>query len=591
MNNRPTALFRQKWNVLLIIVWILLFSCRILYLDSDLPAWGKINYQPIDEGAYSHLAINIINTGTINPDIENESLNFFTAPHVRTNFIGNLFTYIGIKLLGDNYYGLRIGSIITMFINSLLMLLVLTKLHERYSVDKKKSRRIIISIMFYSAFDFSSIVASRVNETSIYRMLFVLLSIFVFVYMEKQVGWRFFLIGFLSVFSTFGIYITNIYLVVATGLVALFVIFERDKKKTVKSWIAYFAGGSLAFILCEVYFIVFWKTTIIKNTLEVFSSFSSVSGYGNAYSIRSFIKTSISFCANNFNLYNIGVFFLFLIAIPKIVFYIKKHKDVNIFFIFSIYILLFLQTFISEDYVRRKYIMVVPIMYIIIYLFFIIPKEKIIISQKKYYNLYNLSYVLLCSIISLSVIAFRLLIVRDRTRNDFSILDKQILCMVSVIIIIILCHACIYHIFKRNKKYVNAFLISAIIISIFTNIYMDYNYIFKNPTFTEKELMVGLKDLQLESNCIVGVFMIGYTLYNDYTPIINNYKEMRKILVKDPNFFYLDYAIEDNPGMIRQINSIMKGTKYKLVPVKEFNRDFQTFGLKRNITLYKVVKK
>jgi hypothetical protein len=41
------------------------------------------------------------------------------------------------------------------------------------------------------------------------------------------------------------------------------------------------------------------------------------------------------------------------------------------------------------------------------------------------------------------------------------------------------------------------------------------------------------------------VYMRGYTLYNNYIPIINSYEEMKKELIENPEYYYLDYAIED----------------------------------------------
>ena len=155
----------------LVIILLIIFSIRILFLDSDVPYWGIINYQPIDEGAYSYLALNKINYGVINPDIKFPEVNQYTGEHVRTNFIGNLFSYLGVKCFGDNYYGLRMGSIFCMLINLFLIYYIFLQLHKKYHSNDKVNLNPVF-FLFYILFEFTFFVASRINETFIYRMLF-----------------------------------------------------------------------------------------------------------------------------------------------------------------------------------------------------------------------------------------------------------------------------------------------------------------------------------------------------------------------------------------------------------------------------------
>ena len=102
-------------GTLIAVLWMVLYSLRILNLDADMPNYGIAFYQQIDEGPYSYLALNQLNYGCINPDISVDEVEQYTAPHLRTNLVGNLLTFICLKVFGDTYYGFRLGSIICMF--------------------------------------------------------------------------------------------------------------------------------------------------------------------------------------------------------------------------------------------------------------------------------------------------------------------------------------------------------------------------------------------------------------------------------------------------------------------------------------------
>ena len=85
-----------------ILAWLAIFSIRIIHLDSDMPNYGIAYYQQVDEGPYAYLALNKINYGYINPDLMVDEVDQYTAPHLRTNLVGNLLSYITIKIFGKN---------------------------------------------------------------------------------------------------------------------------------------------------------------------------------------------------------------------------------------------------------------------------------------------------------------------------------------------------------------------------------------------------------------------------------------------------------------------------------------------------------
>ena len=194
-----------KNRILIVVIVVLLFTMRIYNIDNDLPAWGIVNYQPMDEGQYATMALNKYNCDSIRLDIKLDSIHFLTSAHIRNNVIGNFFVYIGMVIFGDNYFGFRIASVIFGGLNYLLILLILYNIKKMYGKEERSncSNWAYIAMGVLLLVDFTYTVACRVIETSIYRMFFLELIIFLFTISsqndlyEKKI--RFFLAGLLSV--------------------------------------------------------------------------------------------------------------------------------------------------------------------------------------------------------------------------------------------------------------------------------------------------------------------------------------------------------------------------------------------------------
>ena len=62
-NDRSYA---TKGFALVLVFICLLFCLRVFHIDQDLPPWGVVTYQPIDEGQYAAPAINLQTFGVVN---------------------------------------------------------------------------------------------------------------------------------------------------------------------------------------------------------------------------------------------------------------------------------------------------------------------------------------------------------------------------------------------------------------------------------------------------------------------------------------------------------------------------------------------
>ena len=199
-------------SILSIVMILFMLAMRFVGLEQDLPPWGITNYTPGDEGNYSVLALNKQIYGKINPGMIGNKYMFYTPTHLRTNIIGNFATFVGLSLLGDNYYGLRIPTVIFGLLNFILFLLILNLINKKYNCEETKDKKTIVLFMaLYLSCDFIFFIASRVVEPSIVRMLFAQVIFYICLKFDDKQMLRLYLLGLVVTLSVFFVYISNLF--------------------------------------------------------------------------------------------------------------------------------------------------------------------------------------------------------------------------------------------------------------------------------------------------------------------------------------------------------------------------------------------
>lgn len=577
------------YKLLISFLLISFFSIRLISIEADLPNWGIGQYQAPDEGPYGYLALNKLNYGKINPDfINTPDIDQYTAPHLRGNLLGNLMVYIGIKIFGDNYIGFRIGSFFMMFVNLLLIYGILNSMKDNYNKKNYKKGNILkVTFLCLLMIDFTFTLASKVVETSIYRQFTILLCLYIYIKMNKSNILKFFLIGFISVFSVCGIYITNLFFVVAVGLTVL-IYWTKDIKKNFKSVIFYFGGGCLSFLISDFYYRFFWGLTLFENTLLTLNNFSSLEEYTATSSIYLILRRGFHFWASNFNVYNISMVFLFLLLLPLVLWKSWKNRDEFLILNLCTYGCLFLQTLYTEDFIFRKYILVVPCL---IFLLYFGIQEVALINWKDINLIKKISilcYMLLCFSLCVFLLYYRFVQIGDGSIADYSIMDIKILLYINIIFLIVSFVGITVFLFFNHFKIWHISILWCFISCIIINAYLDLNYIYGNRTYTDKEVMIELKEFE-NQKYIVGDYILSYCLYNEITPVINNYQPMFNAMIENDRYFF-GYSTEWNTGFKGYIEGELEKRDYKLKLIKKFPREQKTFGIHRDMALYKAIK-
>ncbi|MBC8489532.1 MAG: hypothetical protein H8D45_26235 [Bacteroidetes bacterium] len=325
----------------LLLISILFFITRLLFLDRDLPPWDLTFYSGLDEMTYNIPAFNQYHYGTISYQVV-EFLPADTDLHY--SLLGNFMTYISLELFGNNYFGLRIAPIIASSIIIGLLLYFLYKMIDKNNatrLTKKFNLFCYIIISFYIIFNFSFLIASRVNEPTIFRTMTMIVIIYFALKMfpedhDLKLTHVYFL-GLLSCFGVLFVYLHNLFMVPAFGFFIIYLGYKKGIKEAITCGFIFLFG-----ILCalEVFLFVF-ELVNDKTYWEMFLYLKNSPGWERRIGylttssifqvIKSIIRNGYLFWGTNIFRLDLSLLFLFLISLPIYLHKIVREKNTWIF--------------------------------------------------------------------------------------------------------------------------------------------------------------------------------------------------------------------------------------------------------------------
>ena len=509
------SMYAYKNQTLIIFsISVLYLISRILFLDSDVPAWDISFYQPIDEFYYSLGAFNLFREGSYNFT----SFDFINEPTFVTNYFTEYLTYLSLSLFGNNYYGLRLASVFAGF----LIVLLLNKIFFLYQKSHKVDSNIWIYLTLYMIVDFSFMLSNRVLEPTIFRMLSMLFVIYISIKLTKEFIdiKRSIFLGFISFSSFIYVYTTNLFIIPALGLYILIISYLQNPKDVIKIVVAYIFGVLISVLLFILYYYLVFDGNYIVDFMEMMSVMNG--------RISHFFMNIFKFFNTNIFKYNQLLLFLTMFIAPLFIYItIKLKNKIDILFL-SFLSLFIAQNIFINDYYDRKLIMLYPFVLYMIASTYInknLILSKISTIKFKWVSIYLILLFLISSF-------FNSL---PRSHSDVHILNY----IISLYLLVYL----ILYLKQIKNKYLNILLI----ISIFsTNIIMDIKYIFLNPTYHYKNCMIQISK-EINNSYTIGSSH-AFRLYNSSKPLMSNYVYMY--------FTPKDEYEKDKNQLIRENNKI-----------------------------------
>jgi len=468
---------------------ILIILSKLFFIEVDPPKWNTSFYQPIDELYYVYPAYNYFDKGEL--FVEDDAV-LFGNP-----IFTNVLTYVSLYTFGNNYFGLRMSSIVFGILSFIILFSLLKKLRIQEYL-------LLIVVLFFT-FNFNFTVSNLVLEPSIARMASMMFALWLIVkWKEKdypndyQIIWQSCTISLLLILS----YPTNAFIVLA-GYITLVLIknsndnkitFEKRIPKILNKSIYFFIGGLISII----FYIGFAKligVNVIEDTFMRGSAYNNRVGLG----IREIFDNILNLTRSNFFRFNPLLLYLTIFSIGTIIFNNNVKKNNTILFSTVFFVCFLLQSAFINDFPQRKLIAILPLILLITTFGF----QKFYIElqplNKKKYLIYLISFLFLLPLFYLE---------RDFYYSEALPL---ITFFIGVIFFLLM-------IKKRENKIWAYLLFSLLLIPEF--LYTTKHYIIQRPQHYKEALM---QLSEYNNYNLLGGLSMGFQLYNDADAYLNMY--------------------------------------------------------------------
>lgn len=517
---------------LIYLLLLLLFLIRIINIEADIPQNYLVNYLSIDEGIYGDLALNLQNWGSLMHPLKISGITLEQNSQIILDIIGNLVIYVFMFIFGDNYYGFRLGIVFVAFLTLIFIVLSIKKLKKNYGINHSYFE--ILTLLFLDI-NFIFYSASRVVEPTIFRLFFSSIIMYIYISVKKN-SVRSFLIGLLTIISIFLVYINNTFLILGIAIYILILFFMKKNKEAIQNIVYGLAGVIAGILLSEIYYLIVWDTEAFKNLFEVIKSFNSDINYtivaantkvSYTFYLLIYLKRVIKFFSSNLFFYSLPTFSLVIASLYNLKKFFKEEKK-DYFFCLSMIVALFIQTLVSEDFINRKSIVLLPfIIYICINYIILYQRKEVSLSL---YNVGEISFLMLCIVIQKIYLPFS-------GYAGFNTNDK-------VIVILYILIPTIIFLLSFSMRWSYKFLISMFLVFCLGNMLFIYRYYFRNIYFYDKEIMISLD--KYGNQIILGEYINGYTLYNNIRTLPITREETKKLMDTGNFYYYFDYSDVQN---------------------------------------------
>lgn len=575
----------SKSKLLLVLVLIAIFSLywvRVVNLDQDLPAWGVVNYQPKDEGCYSLLAVYEWEYGTIAPEnpLDSSGSTMYTQEHIRTNLLGNILGIAGFHIFGDNYYGLRMPMVVLGFFNLAVMLAVLLLLRRQYGKHTMAELWGIAGLILLVSLHFYFYVSSRTVEPSTLRMFFVQLLVLIWLCLRNHPKLCFFLMGACITTSVFLVYITNIFLYLAVGLLLLMIWKIEGFRAFIRNTLFFALGSLLLLFVAEAYYRHFWDCSTLGNFFGAIGLFTGIDGYelstdsGLSGLIVGAIKGTFQYFSSFVLLYAPALLALSVALLPVFFYQVVSQKDKTMFFMLAVPACFLLQTMVSQDYIWRKFLVVAPCFIYLVFWGFLQNAEIFELYQRwvafcdrfsgkwrsKSLKCLPFIYLVLSLLFTLFMVYYHLVRCTDLGKLDMTTIDKLVILLFGCIPLIVWAFLLVRKTYRNHKI---SILMSVCLLggaTLALNLCMLGYHVWIHPTFAERDMMVSLSDeYDLDNEYVIGDCVMGITLYNDLKPVIVDYTDYANLMVDNPGLKLFMYST-DSAGMREYLDTTIFST-------------------------------
>lgn len=497
------------------------------YLDFDLPPWQVTFYQPIDELFYTIPAFNIFHFS----QFAYSPLPGEVPEGSPANLLQNLLTLLTLCLFGNNYFGLRMASVLAGFISLLLLCKASASALKKTFKETGSGNKIFCSVaivFIIFSFDFSFNIGSRVAEPTIFSILYTSVLIYVMSRMETLDRRSAAAIGMLAGGAPFFGYLYLLFLVPASGI-ALFVYATRSGLAKALNCSAWFVVGACLSVLSYFLLLAFLlEGEVGRYFLWIFQS-GGERVAGTPLTLAALKGYVYDFLAGNIFRFNPALLLLSIFSFFTFLIYKKKNYPLVYLFVLGGAGFRFLQFLVLSDHYHRKLLDISPFLFMIL-VFGVHFLASHSVKMRGVFQIKLVIPVLLAVLVSWLVISEHNVFKYFSTHalniyggEEIQLgASKAILLLASLGLTATALLLAFSRISLISGKIMSAFLIAGCTIP---GIIFSYMFIFERPEFKYRNAQIKLSSL-VDGKILIGNYSHAFRLYNKSIPYFNVYTFM-----------------------------------------------------------------
>ena len=328
--------------ILLAVVLAVFLASRTYSLDADMPPWAASAYSPLDEFYYTTSAFDMVE-GIHSPGGE-----LLSPQYSAFNLVEQFVTAGTLFIFGDNYYGLRMPSVLAgAVVVAAFYLLALRRFGLMAAVA--------FSVLLMAEYSF--VLASRIAEPTVFRMAAAAALLLYLARSEVVERRQIIVLGFVACSAWLFIYPTNAFL----GLVGFFTVLADNPKRMMSSARRYISGVVLCAVLYVFcFYLLGHETSELAITKNMFSERVSTGAGFKAEALGKLMAIGDArYFASHPQFLVASVFSLSLLALLAV--FDKKGVSRIDRILLSFSVCFLLQCAFVNDYPQRKLVFMLPV--------------------------------------------------------------------------------------------------------------------------------------------------------------------------------------------------------------------------------------
>ncbi|MDQ6878288.1 MAG: hypothetical protein M3082_11500 [Candidatus Dormibacteraeota bacterium] len=491
--------------VLLMLV-VAFLATRVANLDSDLPPFKIAELQPIDEFFYTIPAFNLYHYGSM----DHRVVAFIPTDGAPLNLLENVMTFGTLLAFGNNYYGLRMASVLAGLGVLLLLYFVLRRETPLGGAPTTPWLAEAVPLLWvaYLVADFAFGTMARVVEPTIFRLLGVAAVLFMASVWRggpSSSSLRAFTFGLVAVSACLYIYIYNFFIIPAV-LVMIFGESVGAGLRRLTTQVLWALAGCVAAILsfAAIVYLTYGESVLqlYQGTIQPF--IGRVGNVGWFYPL-------VTMGSTNIFRFDLPLLVAFALALPIFAYRVVKERSRFGLLVATLLFFLVFQSYLLPDYLYKKLLMLSPLVILVISMAIpFVSKFVATIARNRVAFVATLGW--------LGIAGTLLFAIYNRVKLDLEPNFKR-LSQVCIVLLIL----CLVAAYVGRGRFERSLTFAGIAMLIVPGLYFSAEHLYSNPTYRYRDAMIAAAPL-LDHQVTAGGWSLAFRLYNTSVPVLNPYQ-------------------------------------------------------------------